>query len=97
MVLSAVFESYKNAGVTKWIQILQDVLGFITTDIDQKLLEEMIFAVYDNRITKIENFRVPVEGAYTYPKEVGNVTYPLVLDWETNVKALREFIYGGTE
>lgn len=97
MVLSAIFESYKNAGVTKWIQILQDVLGLITTDIDQKLLEEMIFAVYDNRITKIENFRVPVEGTYTSPEAFGNVTYPLVLDWEANVKALREFIYGGSE
>ena len=97
MVLSAVFESYKSAGMTKWIQILQDALGLITTDIDQTLLEEMIFTVYDNRITKIENFRVPVEGAYTSPKEVGNVTYPLVLDWEANVKALREFIYGGNE
>lgn len=97
MVLTEIFESYKNAGLTKWVQILQEVLGFLTTDIDQELLEDMIFAVYDNRIMKIENFRVPVEGAYETPGQVGNITSPLVPDWEANVTALQEFIYGGSE
>lgn len=97
MVLSEIFENYKNAGITKWIQILQNVLGMLTTDIDQKLLEDMLFAVYDNRIMKIEHFRVPVEGAYTTPGQVGNITSPIVPDWEATVAALREFIYGGTD
>ena len=95
MVLNEIFETYKNAGLTKWIQVLRDVLSMITTDIDQNLLEEMIFSVYDNRIIEIENFRVPVDGTFETPDQIGTVTSPLVVDWETNAKALQEFIYGG--
>ncbi len=84
MVLNNLFERYKEAGVTKWVKILREVLGYIETDISEKTLENLIFAVYDNRIKTMEQYQFPAKGTYETPKAVGNVTSPIVVDWEAN-------------
>lgn len=86
MVLKNLFERYKEAGVMKWAKILKEVLGYIETDISEKTLENLIFALYDNRIRTMEHFQLPAKGTYETPKAVGSVTSPIVVDWDENKK-----------
>jgi LCP family protein required for cell wall assembly len=83
MVMSNLFERYKEAGITKWIKILKSALGYIETDIDEKMMEELIYVVYDNKITTMEQRRIPVNGTFT-STDVGKVTSTLVMDWDKN-------------
>ncbi|MCH5273377.1 MAG: LCP family protein [Lachnospiraceae bacterium] len=84
MVLKNLFERYKEAGITKWAKIFKEALGYIETDISEKMLENLIFAIYDNGIKTMEQHQLPAKGTYETPKAVGNVTSPLVVDWEAN-------------
>jgi len=84
MVLSDLFERYKEVGVMKWAKILKEVLGYIETDISERTLENLIFAVYDNRIKKMEQYQLPAKGTYESPKAIGTVTSPIVVDWNAN-------------
>lgn len=84
MVLENLFERYKSAGVTKWAKILKEALGYVETDITEKTLENLIFAVYNNGIKTMEQHQLPAKGTYEEPKAVGSVTSPLVVDWKTN-------------
>ena len=93
MVLKNLFERYKEAGVMKWAKILKEVLGYIETDISESTLENLIFAVYDNKITDMEQRQLPAKGTFDTPKAVGNVTSPIVVDWEAN----KELFWQGIE
>lgn len=88
MVLKNLFERYKEAGLTRWVKILKQALGYIETDIDEKTMEELIYVVYDNRITAMDQQRLPIEGSFQ-STDVGKVTSTLVTDWEKN----REFFW----
>jgi len=83
MVLGNLFERYKEAGITKWVKILKEALGYIETDIDEKMMEELIYVVYEGRITTLENRQIPIRGTFT-SKDMGKVTSTLVVDWEKN-------------
>ncbi len=93
MVLKNLFERYREAGVMNWAKILKEVLGYIETDISENTLENLIFAVYDNRIRTIEQHQLPAKGTYESPEAVGNVTSPLVIDWKAN----RELFWNALE
>ncbi|MBQ9767522.1 MAG: LCP family protein [Lachnospiraceae bacterium] len=93
MVLKNLFERYKEAGVMNWAKILKEVLGYIETDISESTLENLIFAVYDNKITDMEQQQLPAKGTFDTPKAVGNVTSPIVVDWEAN----KELFWQGIE
>ena len=83
MVLKNLFERYKEAGLTKWVKILKQALGYIETDIDEKTMEELIYVVYENRITTMEQQQLPIKGSFQ-SQDVGKVTSTLVTDWEKN-------------
>lgn len=83
MVLENLFERYKEAGITKWIKILKQALGYIETDISEQTMEELIYVVYDKRITTLTQQQFPVKGTFT-SEDVGRVTSTLVADWEEN-------------
>lgn len=89
MVLSNLFERYKEAGIMNWTKLLKEVLGYIETDISEATLEQLIFAVYDNKITTMEQQQLPAKGTYESPGAVGAVTSPLVVDWEKNRELFR--------
>lgn len=84
MVLENLFERYKEAGIMNWTKILKEVLGYIETDISEHTLENLIFAIYDNKIKTMEQQQLPAKGTYESREAVGNVTSPLVVDWEAN-------------
>lgn len=83
MVIENLFERYKGAGLTKWIKILKQALGYIETDISEQMMEELIYVVYDNRITAMEQKQFPAKGTFQ-SMDVGKVTSTLVADWEEN-------------
>lgn len=89
MVLKSLFEQYKDAGLTKWLKILKEALSYIETDIDEELMEELIFVVYDNRIKDMQQQQIPAKGTFVSEEEVGNVTGTLVVNWEKNKELLR--------
>jgi len=88
MVLKSLFEQYKDAGLTRWLKILNETLSYIETDIDADLMEELIFIVYDNKIKEMKQQQIPAKGTFVSEEAVGNVTGTLVVDWEKNRELL---------
>lgn len=83
MVIKNLFERYKEAGLTKWIKIAKDALGYIETDISEATLEELIYVAYDGKIITVEQRQLPAKGTYE-SADKGKVTSTLVVDWEQN-------------
>jgi LCP family protein required for cell wall assembly len=83
MVIGNLFERYKEAGITKWVKILKQALGYIETDIDEAMMEELIYVVYDKRITTMEQRQLPAKGTFE-SMDMGKVTSTLVPDWKEN-------------
>lgn len=97
-VLKAIFDSYTSTkNLFKILPITKECLGYVSTSLSQRQIEEAIAAVIENKITNMETFRVPVDGAFEAPKKYNGIGYPLVLDWDTNRVELHKFIFGGTE
>lgn len=96
--LSAIFDSLMSSkNFLKIIPISTQALSHVKTDLDQKQIENMMEAVIENKVTKLETFRVPVDGAFDAPKKFNGIGYPIVLDWETNRIELYQFIFGYTK
>ena len=81
MVLSDLFERYKTVGFTKKLKIAEDVQGYIETDIDEALMEQLIYVAYEGQITKLEQRQLPAEGTFQ-SADIGSVTGALEVDWE---------------
>lgn len=96
--LSAMFDSLMSSkNILKIIPISTQALSYVTTDLDQKQIENMMEAVIENKATKLETFRVPVDGAFDAPKKYNGIGYPIVIDWETNRIELYQFLFGYTK
>ena len=52
-------------------------------------------AVIENKVRKLETFRIPVDGYLSLPKN--GIGYPILLDWDANRLELFQFIYGYNE
>lgn len=83
MVLGNLFERYVKAGVTKWFKILKGALSYVETDISEELMQELIYTLYEGKISSIEQKQIPVSGSYQSMDRNG-VTSTLVVDWEKN-------------
>lgn len=96
--LGAMFDSLMSSkNILKIIPISTQALSYVTTDLNQKQIEKMMEAVIENKMTKLETFRVPVDGAFEAPKKYNGIGYPIVIDWETNRIELYQFIFGYTK
>lgn len=93
MVLESLFNCYVNAGIYQWVPILREVMGLVQTDISQELLEDILFAVYDNKITSLHTMQIPAAGTFKSVDNKNGVTSVLVPDWEENRRLLHEFIF----
>lgn len=93
--LGAMFDSLMSSrNLLKILPISTQALSYVTTDLDKKQIENMMEAVVENKITTMETFRVPVDGAFEAPKKYNGIGYPIVIDWETNRIELYKFIFG---
>lgn len=93
--LAAMFDSLMSSrNLLKIVPISTQALSYVTTDLDQKQIEMMMEAVIENKMTTMETFRVPVDGAFEAPKKYNGIGYPIVLDWDTNRIELYQFLFG---
>jgi len=96
--LSAMFDSLMSYGnLFKILPISTEALGYVTTDLNQKQIEKMMEAVIENKVRKLETFRIPVDGLFEAPKKHNGIGYPILLDWDANRLELFQFIYGYNE
>ncbi|TAH74968.1 MAG: hypothetical protein EWM47_00900 [Anaerolineaceae bacterium] len=96
--LGAMLDSLMSSrNILKIIPISTQALSYVKTDLSQRQIEKMMEAVIENKMTTMETFRVPVDGAFDAPKKYNGIGYPIVLDWETNRIELYQFIYGYTK
>lgn len=93
MILKSIFSKYIDAGIYKWVPLVRDVMGLVQTDISLELLQELLFAVYDNSIYSLETLQIPAPGTFEDVDKVKGVTAVLVPDWEENRRLLEEFVY----
>jgi LCP family protein required for cell wall assembly len=92
-VVRAVFNKYKSKGLLDLIRISNNILGHVKTNVAQEQIEKALENVIENKISKMETMRLPVNGAYDAPKQYQGVKYPLVYDWDENIIQLYQFIY----
>jgi len=97
-VLKAIFDSLMSSkNLLKIIPISKKALSYVTTDLSQKQIETLFEAVIENRITTLETFRIPVDGAFEAPKKYNGIGYPIILDWDKNRVELYKFVFGYTD
>mgnify|MGYP000306333020 CR=1 FL=1 len=96
-VLSAIFEKYKSKGLVDLIIIANKILKYIKTNVTQEQIEKALENIIENKITKMETMRIPVNGAFEAPKKYNGVKYPIINDWDANIIELYRFIYLDSE
>lgn len=96
-VLRAVFNKYKSKNIFDLVSISKNILGYIKTNVTQSQIEKAIEDGIENKITKMDTMRVPVNGTYEAPIKYNGIGYPLVLDWDANIIELYQFIFLDTE
>lgn len=96
-VIDAIFDSYISQGIFQWIPIMNDCMGYVTTSLSKEQIETALEDIVENKITTLDMMRVPVDGMYDAPRAYQGVTWPLVLDWDSNIAQMYEFIYGDTQ
>jgi LCP family protein required for cell wall assembly len=95
--LSAIFDELKSKNIIKQIETVKECLGYVTTDLSEGQINKSIEDVAENKIKKLDTFRVPVDGAFDAPKKYNGIGYPIVLDWEKNRVELFKYIFLDTE
>lgn len=91
--MSAIIEKVKSQNIFKTAKQAKEWMGYVTTNINRDQIEDIIRTVMENRITTVDNMRLPVDGMFDDPKTYNGTTYPLVLDWEKNIAELYKFLY----
>ena len=97
-VLKSIFSSYVSPkNLFNILSITKKGLYYVTTNLTQDQIETAMEAIVENRITTLETYRIPVDGAFDDPKTYNGIGYPLVLDWDVNRVKLYQFIYDESE
>lgn len=91
-VLDAIFNKYKTLNYFDLAMLMYSCLPMVTTDLDAKELETYIQLALDIGLTDLEQFRIPMNGAfeeaYISKKSV------IIPNLQKNVEALHTFIFG---
>jgi LCP family protein required for cell wall assembly len=96
--IKAIFKSYLSPkNLVALLPITKKSLSYVTTNMTQDQLERAMADVVENKMTELDTFRIPVDGAFDAPKRYNGITYPIVLDWDTNRIELYQFIYQDTK
>lgn len=96
-VMSAIFNRYKSKNIFELLKITDNCLGHVRTNLTRNQIEKALEDVIENRITSMNTLRVPVNNGFETPGEWNGIVDPLVLDWETNILELYQFIFLDTE
>lgn len=90
-VIQAIFKKIKSLSIDDLMKIAETVLPNITTDLSEDQIYSYMMAVVQMGTTKINQFRVPVDGTFTSQRT--NAGSSLVPDLAANKKALKKFIF----
>ncbi len=94
-VLEAIFSKYRSLNYWDLAMLMNSCLPMVTTDLDAKELETYIQLALDIGLTKLEQLRIPINGAY----EDAYISKKSVIipNLQKNVEALHTFIFGAEE
>lgn len=95
--LEAIFNRYKSNNILDLLFMMDNILGYVKTNLTSDQIGKLMEAIVENKITTMDTFRVPVNGAFEALDEYNGIGDPLVIDWESNRKELYQFIFGNTE
>lgn len=96
-VINAIFEKYKDQGIVQLISTTNTCLGYITTNLSTGQIEQLLNAMLEINFSTIDMKSIPIEGSYEAPKKYESTTYPILLNWDTNIIELYKSIYGDTD
>lgn len=93
IVLNAIFDKYKDLNNVELLTMMYKMLPMLTTDITDKEFEFLLSKYLETGAKEMQQLRIPIDGAFK-----DNVTIrgmdPLVLDFDKNIEALHQFIFG---
>lgn len=103
-VLSGVFDKLKTQPLSKWVEVANDVLSDVTTDLDDKTIMSYMKDVITLGTTEVEQFRIPMDGYFyddrnnEFPDAQGwslvpTAGYARSYDPSVCAEALKEFIF----
>lgn len=90
-ILQGAFHKVKSLPMSKIQKLLKKTLPYVTTDLTDQEILSYVSNVLFMGTTEIDQFRIPVDEAYT--DETIRGMEVLVLDLEKNKEALSEFIF----
>ncbi|SET15238.1 LCP family protein [[Clostridium] polysaccharolyticum] len=92
-VLKAIFDKYKHQNVVNMVSIASDMLSYVTTNLSKSEMLSYLTTAASFGTLELETFRIPLDNTYDGTKIDGKSV--LVIDFDANKQALREFIYAG--
>lgn len=95
IVLTKLFEKYKDLNIFSLLSIFNDCLPQVVTDISRDDLQDLLEMVIENKILTMETFRIPVSGGYGSTTVGGSDV--IVVDWQKNREQLYDKIFGPEE
>lgn len=90
-VLSAIFEKINSAGITKYPQIVSQLLPYVETSMSKMDIISTGTSVLTSGTTKLDQMRFPIDG-YCNAKTIDSVWY-LVADMNATIDQLHKYIY----
>ena len=95
-VIQAVVTKTKNLSITELNDLLNNVLPIVQTNLTKLEITELLLSAPKYRGVTMQQMTIPISGSYGGMKGLGGRSL-FSVDFETNAKALREFIYGVTD
>ena len=95
-VIQAVVTKTKDLSITELNDLLNNVLPIVQTNLTKWEITELLLLAPKYRGVSIQQMTVPVSGSYGYMRGLGGRSL-FSVDFDTNAKALRKFIYGVTD
>lgn len=95
-VIQAVVTKTKDLSITELNDLLNNVLPLVQTNLTKLEITELLLLAPKYRGVAIQQMTVPIKDSYGGMKGLGGRSL-FAVDFDTNAKALREFIYGVTD
>lgn len=92
-VIQAVVTKTKDLSITELNSLLNNVLPLVQTNLTMWEITELLLSAPKYRGVTIQQMTVPTKGSYGGMRGLGGRSF-FSVDFDTNAKAIREFIYG---
>ena len=95
-VIQAVVTKTKDLSITELNDLLNNVLPIVQTNLTKLEITELLLLAPKYRGATMQQMTIPIKGSYGGMRGLGGRSL-FSVDFDTNSKALREFIYGVTD